>query len=217
MNHEEVHQQHQPYPSHQTPLRPPVQSSSTAAWETGSKQQLESNKDVYSHPTLFNLFLKRIMTGALEDHKGTVSIVGRTITNLCFADDIECSVGEGEELAKLVEQLDKAFTAYGMEISAKKTKLMTNSTSRINREIKVNRQSQASSTWAQLCMMRVPSLRYFPGWHRQQQHGKTGAFLSVPRYNCHAPLLHASSCKLLNHGPSQQICKEENETLKCKY
>ena len=32
-----------------------------------------------------------------------------------------------EELAKLVERLDKAFTAYGMEISAK-TKLMTNNT-----------------------------------------------------------------------------------------
>ena len=33
--------------------------------------------------------------------------------------------GEEEELAKLVERLDKASTAYGMEISAEKTKLMT--------------------------------------------------------------------------------------------
>ena len=32
---------------------------------------------------------------------------------------------EEEELAKLVEHLDKASTAYGMEISAEKTKLMT--------------------------------------------------------------------------------------------
>ena len=32
--------------------------------------------------------------------------------------------GEGG-LAKLVECLDKAFTAYGIEISAKKTKMMT--------------------------------------------------------------------------------------------
>ena len=29
-------------------------------------------------PTLFNIFLERIMTGALEDHEGTVSIGGRT-------------------------------------------------------------------------------------------------------------------------------------------
>ena len=30
-----------------------------------------------------------------------------------------------EELAKLVERLDKASTAYGMKISAEKTKLLT--------------------------------------------------------------------------------------------
>ena len=43
--------------------------------------------------------------------------------------------GEVEELAKLVERLDKASTAYGMEISAEKTKLMTNNTSGINTEM----------------------------------------------------------------------------------
>ena len=37
--------------------------------------------------------------------------------------------GEEEELPNLVERLDKASTAYGMEISAEKTKLMTNNTS----------------------------------------------------------------------------------------
>ena len=36
-------------------------------------------------PTLFNIFLERIMTDALEDHAGTVSIGGRTSTNLRFA------------------------------------------------------------------------------------------------------------------------------------
>ena len=40
-------------------------------------------------PTLFNIFLERIMTDALEDHEGTVSIGGRTITNLDFADNID--------------------------------------------------------------------------------------------------------------------------------
>ena len=78
------------------------------------------------------------MRDALEDHKGTVSTGGRTITNLCSADDINGLAGEEEELAKLVEHLNKASTAYGMEISAKKTKLMINNTSGINKEIKVN-------------------------------------------------------------------------------
>ena len=73
------------------------------------------------------------MTDALEDHEGTVSIGGRTITNLRFADDIDGLAGEEEELAKLVERL------Y-MEITAEKTKLMTNKTSGINTEIKVNGQ-----------------------------------------------------------------------------
>ena len=45
-------------------------------------------------PTLFNIFLERIMTDALEDQKSTVSIGGRTITNNRFADDID---GSGEQ------------------------------------------------------------------------------------------------------------------------
>ena len=80
------------------------------------------------------------MTDASEDHEGTVSIGGRTITNPRFADDIDGLAGEKEELANLVECLDKASTAYGMEISAEKTKLTTNNTNGINTEIKVNGQ-----------------------------------------------------------------------------
>ena len=80
------------------------------------------------------------MTDILEDDEGTVSTGGRTITNLCFADAINGLAGEEEELANLVERLDKTSTAYGIEISAEKTKLMTNNTSGINTETKVNRQ-----------------------------------------------------------------------------
>ena len=80
------------------------------------------------------------------NHEGTVSIRGRTITNLRFADDIDGLAGGEEELAKLVECLDKASTAYGMEISGKKTKLMTNNTNGINKEIKVNGQKLETVT-----------------------------------------------------------------------
>ena len=62
-------------------------------------------------PSLFNIFLERTMTDALEDHEGTVSIGGRAITNLCVADDIDGLAGEEEKLAKLVERLDKVSTA----------------------------------------------------------------------------------------------------------
>ena len=80
------------------------------------------------------------MTDALQDHVSTVSNGGRTITDLRFADNIDGLAGEEEELAKLTEHLDKASTAYGVEISAEKT------TSGINKEIKVNGQKLETVT-----------------------------------------------------------------------
>ena len=88
--------------------------------------------------TLFNIYLERIMADALEDHKSTVSIGGRTISNLRFADDIDGLAGSEFDLANLVERLDKTSTAYGMQISAEKTKLMTNNTNGISSNIRVN-------------------------------------------------------------------------------
>ena len=89
-------------------------------------------------PTLFNIYLERIMTDALNDHEGTVSSGGRNITNLRFADDIDGLAGREEELADLVERLDKTYTAFGMQINAEKTKLMTNNTNGFSTEIRVN-------------------------------------------------------------------------------
>jgi hypothetical protein len=71
-------------------------------------------------PTLFNIFLERITTDALEDHSGTVSIGGQVIKNLWFADDIAGLAGSEEELANLVNNLDETSTRYEMEISAEK-------------------------------------------------------------------------------------------------
>ena len=62
------------------------------------------------------------------------------------ADDIDGLAGEDEELARLVERLDKASTAYGMEISAERTKLTTNYTSGINAEINVHGQKLETVT-----------------------------------------------------------------------
>ena len=58
---------------------------------------MESDRDVYSHPHALE---------DLEDREVTVSIGGRTIANLRFADDIDGSAGEEEELVKLVERLE---------------------------------------------------------------------------------------------------------------
>ena len=78
------------------------------------------------------------MTDTLNDHEVTVSIGGRNITNLRFADDIDCLAGREEELADLVERLDKTSTAFGMQFNAEKTKLMTNNTNGFSTDIRVN-------------------------------------------------------------------------------
>ena len=74
-------------------------NSSTGDW---FRTTVGVRKECLLSPTLFNIFLERIMTDALADHEGTVSIGGRTITNLRFADDTDDLAGEEEELAKLV-------------------------------------------------------------------------------------------------------------------
>ena len=55
-------------------------------------------------------------------------------------------MGGNKELAKLVECLDKASTANGMETSAEETKLTTNNTSGINTEIKIQGQKLETVT-----------------------------------------------------------------------
>ena len=99
-------------------------------------------------PTVFNIFLERIISEALEEHDGKVSIGGRNITNLRFAHDIDALAEEKQELEALVESLDKTCTKYKMEISAEKAKLvlMTNSANGIQREIKVKGQKLGTVT-----------------------------------------------------------------------
>ena len=57
-------------------------------------------------PTIFNIFLERIMCEALDDHEGSVSIGGRLITNFRFADDIVVNAEEEEEAGVLKDRLD---------------------------------------------------------------------------------------------------------------
>ena len=99
-NHEEVRHQHKPYPSHQNLYNKATSAvlitSSTGDW---FRTTFGVRQGCLLSPTLFNIFLERIMTDALEDHEGTVSIGGRTITNLRLANDIDGLEGEEEELA----------------------------------------------------------------------------------------------------------------------
>ena len=90
-----------------------------------------------SQTTFFDV-LERIITGALVDHEGTVSIGGRTITNSRFSDDIDGLDGQEQELVKLVNHFEETSTAYGMQMSAEKTQLMTNNTYGISTDITID-------------------------------------------------------------------------------
>ena len=91
-------------------------------------------------PTLFNIFLERIMCEALDDHEGSVSIGGRLIANFRFADDAVVNAEEEEEAGVLLDRLDRTTTRYKMEIGPDKTKVMTNKPNGFQREIKIKGQ-----------------------------------------------------------------------------
>ena len=67
-------------------------------------------------PTLFNIFFERIMSDALEEHDGKVSIGGRNITNLRFADDIDALAEEEQELEALAFLLDNTYIRFGSKL-----------------------------------------------------------------------------------------------------
>ena len=124
-------------------------------------------------PTLFNDFLERIMSNALEDHDGKVSIGGRNITNLRFADDID-ALAKGEQgLEALVESPNKTCTRYKMKISAEKTKLMANSVNGTQREITVKGQKLGTGKlkvpWSSTLEMMAPHQRFPQGLHKPLQ------------------------------------------------
>ena len=73
------------------------------------------------------------MSDAPEEHNGKVSIGGRTITYLRFANDVDAVAEEEQLLEALIKILDKTCTIYKVEISTEKTKLITS----ILREIRV--------------------------------------------------------------------------------
>ena len=78
-------------------------------------------------PVLFNIFLENIMQDALKNYESKVSIGGRQLCNLRFADDIDLIGRTEKELQELTTRLEKSASAFGMEISSEKSKILVNS------------------------------------------------------------------------------------------
>ena len=112
-----------------------------------------------------------------------------------------------------------------MEISAKKTKLMTYNTSGINTEIKVNGQKLETVTsfkylgsvindegskleiLSRIAQTTAALIRLKPVWI-----DKSVSLSSKIRLMC--SLVSSISCMFVNHGPSQQSSKEEYKPWK---
>ncbi|GFO29605.1 RNA-directed DNA polymerase from mobile element jockey [Plakobranchus ocellatus] len=88
-------------------------------------------------PTFFHIFLEPIIAEAPEVHEGTIRMGGRPLTSPCFAEGLDGLPGKEEELTKLTE-LDMTFREYGIEISAWKIKMMTNTDHEARIKIKIN-------------------------------------------------------------------------------
>ena len=88
-------------------------------------------------PNLFNLFQEKIMQETLHDHHKSISIGGRPICNLQFADDIDVMGGSNGEFQDLTNRLVDRATAYKMTVNAEKSKI---STYNISADISMNGQ-----------------------------------------------------------------------------
>ena len=74
---------------------------------------------------LFNLFLEKNMQETLRDHQTSISIEGRPICSLRFADDIDIMGGTNGILQDLTSRLVNRATPFGMEVSTEKRKILT--------------------------------------------------------------------------------------------
>ena len=78
------------------------------------------------------------MQKTLHDHHTSISTGGRLICKVRFADDIDLMGGSNDELQDLANRLVDRSTAYGMEVSTEKSKIMTSSTNNISADIIMN-------------------------------------------------------------------------------
>lgn len=75
-------------------------------------------------PILFNIYSEHIMRIVFDDWQGGITIGGRKISNLRYADDTLILAASSEELEYVMNRLDTVSREYGLRINAQKTKVM---------------------------------------------------------------------------------------------
>ena len=81
-------------------------------WENGSEKGKERMSSV-THP--LQHYIEWIMSDALEEHDGKVSLSSSNIINLQFVDDTDAVAEEEQEQETLVESLSTTGARYKMD------------------------------------------------------------------------------------------------------
>ena len=101
----------------------------TVRTEFGETDNIDIGKGVRQgyilSPLLFNIYAENIMREALEEWESRISIGGRMVTNLRYADDTTLLAGTKEDFIELVERVRRASETAGLYLNVGKTKVMT--------------------------------------------------------------------------------------------
>ena len=74
---------------------------------------------------LFNIYAERIIRDVLEKWDKGISIGGRKVTNLIYADNPTLIAGTTDGLTELIIKVKRASVEAGLYINVKKTKVIT--------------------------------------------------------------------------------------------
>ena len=93
--------------------------------QTGSKLGKEYFKSCILSPCLFNFYAEYIMRNAgLDEAQVGISIAGRNINNLRYADDTTLIAENEEELKSLMMKVKEERGKAGLKLHIQKTKIM---------------------------------------------------------------------------------------------
>ena len=97
----------------------------TVRTEFGETDNIDIGKGVRQgcilSPLLFNIYAENVMREALEEWESGISVVGRMVTNLRYANDTTLLAGTKE----LVERVRRASEKAGLYLNVGKTKVVT--------------------------------------------------------------------------------------------